>query len=207
MAIVGREEVRTALINQRKFVFVDGAVMVMLLTEGTLVAGRSFAIWFCTRGRFPPPVSVQFTELLTFRVHRLPFPFFDSLRRSHGEGPRENASDLHGESSKLPIFGGHTKLQNSAQMNPDIHKSIKSRKGSPESSGPINSGLDICPNKTNKDHSDKSIRAGERASVPGKKRKKPKDYCLVCCLDMIYIYTCELVRFSGSLVLNNRCAN
>ena len=56
--IEGREELRTALINQRKFVFVDGSVMVMLLTEGTLVAGRPFAIGFGTGGRFLPPVSV-----------------------------------------------------------------------------------------------------------------------------------------------------
>ena len=35
LLIIRWEEVRTALINQREFVFVDGTVLVMLLTEGT----------------------------------------------------------------------------------------------------------------------------------------------------------------------------
>lgn len=77
--IGGLEEVRTALIDQGKLLFVEDSLVVMFLTEGTLVMGWSIAIGLFTQGRFPTPVSVRFAESLMFRAHGSCLPLFESL--------------------------------------------------------------------------------------------------------------------------------
>lgn len=66
--IVGREELRTALVDQWKLLFVDDTVAVMGFAEGPSVACWSLAIGCRTRVRFTPIRFVQSATLATFDV-------------------------------------------------------------------------------------------------------------------------------------------
>jgi hypothetical protein len=83
MAIVGWEKLRTTLIDQGKLLFDQDGIGVMLLTERALVTCWSTAIEFLALRWFPPPGSIEFADLSTFRAHRSCFPLLQPLGLGH----------------------------------------------------------------------------------------------------------------------------
>jgi hypothetical protein len=98
--IVGREKLRTALVDQGKQLFVDDTVAVMELAEGTSVTCRSFAIGCRTRVRLTPIGFVQCAALETFDARHFGILRYDPSGLGHS--PKQSLQVAR--TLKIPIM-------------------------------------------------------------------------------------------------------